>query len=84
MATEFDVWKGLVHCLWFGSWGKEMKLMDRVAIVTGAARGIGKAIASTFVREGARVALVDVDEAGLETLKGGAPGKGRASPCHLL
>jgi len=46
-----------------------MKLKDRVAIVTGAARGIGKAIALTFVREGAKVALVDVEKAGLETLQ---------------
>jgi len=37
-----------------------------VAIVTGAARGIGKAIAWAFVREGAKVALVDVEKAPLE------------------
>jgi len=46
-----------------------MKLKNRVAIITGAARGIGKAIALTFVREGAKVALVDVDQKQLETLK---------------
>jgi 3-oxoacyl-[acyl-carrier protein] reductase len=40
-----------------------------VGIITGAARGIGKAIALTFVREGAKVALVDVDKEKLETLK---------------
>ena len=46
-----------------------MKLKDHVAIVTGAAGGIGKAIALTFVREGAKVVLVDVDRARLETMK---------------
>src|SRR2546429_8405860 len=39
-----------------------MKLHGRAALVTGAARGIGLAIASRFVAEGARVALVDIDK----------------------
>ena len=48
---------------------RRMKLKDRVAIITGAARGIGKAIALTFVREGAKVALVDIDQKQLEALR---------------
>jgi len=39
-----------------------MKLMDRIAVVTGAGSGIGRATALMFAREGARVAVVDLEE----------------------
>jgi 3-hydroxybutyrate dehydrogenase len=38
-----------------------MRLCEKAALVTGAASGIGKQIALTFAREGARVAVADVD-----------------------
>ena len=42
-----------------------MKLKNRIAIITGAARGIGLACAESFVAEGAHVVIVDVlDEIG--------------------
>jgi 3-hydroxybutyrate dehydrogenase len=43
-----------------------MRLKNRVALVTGAASGIGKEIARTFVREGARVAIADLNQAGAD------------------
>ena len=42
-----------------------MRLQNRVALITGAARGIGLGIAQAFAREGARLALVDLDALGL-------------------
>jgi 3-oxoacyl-[acyl-carrier protein] reductase len=39
-----------------------MRLKDKIAIVTGAGSGMGEAIAHTYAREGAKVAVLDVNE----------------------
>ena len=38
-----------------------MLLKDKVAIVTGAGQGIGAAIAQAYAKEGAKVAVVDMN-----------------------
>lgn len=45
------------------------ELRDKVAIVTGAAGGIGQALVRAFVQAGMRVAACDVDAAGLDRLR---------------
>ena len=50
-----------------GAPGRPMKLRDRVAVITGAAQGLGAAYARRFVADGARVVVADIqDEKGRE------------------
>jgi meso-butanediol dehydrogenase/(S,S)-butanediol dehydrogenase/diacetyl reductase len=46
-----------------------VRLKDKVAVVTGAASGIGRSTARLFAREGARLVLNDLDSRGLEAVQ---------------
>jgi NAD(P)-dependent dehydrogenase (short-subunit alcohol dehydrogenase family) len=61
-----------------------MWLLDKIAIVTGAAHGIGKAIAERFAQEGASVLIADIDdEAGEDAVAAIRARGGRASFQHV-
>jgi NAD(P)-dependent dehydrogenase (short-subunit alcohol dehydrogenase family) len=51
----------------------DLKLQDKVVIVTGASKGIGLACAEAFMREGAKVALVSRSQKNLDTALASAP-----------
>ena len=53
-----------------------MRLDNKVAVVTGAASGIGKEIARAFVREGARVVIADLNQAGADAVAAELSGGG--------
>lgn len=66
-----------------------MELKDKVALITGGAQGIGAAAARLFAREGAAVAVVDLDEEKLSQLEGeiratGGRVKGIKADCGSL
>ncbi len=52
------------------------RMGGKSAVVTGAAKGIGRATAELFAREGARLVINDVDEAGLKEVEGRLSGEG--------
>jgi len=65
--------------------GVSFSLQDQVAIVTGASRGIGEAIAKTFAEHGAKVVLASRKQESLDKVAGAitaAGGEALAVACH--
>ena len=63
-----------------------MLLKDKVAIVTGAGQGIGAAIAQAYAREGAKVAVVDMNAQAADDVAAGirqAGGQARGFACNV-
>ncbi|HVQ05579.1 MAG TPA: glucose 1-dehydrogenase [Burkholderiaceae bacterium] len=60
-----------------------MRLTDKVAIVTGAASGFGAEIARQYVKEGARVAVADINAAGAKDVAGALGANAIAVTCDV-
>lgn len=60
-----------------------MRLQGKTALVTGAASGFGKAIAETYAREGASVAVLDLNADGARDVAGALGGDAIAITCDV-
>jgi len=61
-----------------------MNVHNRVAVITGAGSGIGRAIALALARRGCHLALADINEAGLTQTADAAKQHNVRISCHLL
>jgi 3-oxoacyl-[acyl-carrier protein] reductase len=64
--------------------GIMMKLKDKVAIITGAGSGIGEATALEFVKEGAKVAICDINEESAQSVSDKCKSTGGEAEAYKL
>jgi NAD(P)-dependent dehydrogenase (short-subunit alcohol dehydrogenase family) len=60
------------------------QILDRVAVVTGAGSGIGRAVSLELATQGADIALVDINESGLEAVREAVESMGRKASVHIV
>ena len=60
------------------------RIVDRIAVVTGAGSGIGRAVSLELAKRGADVALVDLDEERLAETKAAVEAMGRTASTHVV
>ena len=65
------------------SQNQPMKLEGKVAIVTGAASGFGRAIAEKFVLEGAKLVMADINGEGVSEVASGYGDNAIAVTCDV-
>jgi 2-deoxy-D-gluconate 3-dehydrogenase len=62
----------------------DLKLAGKVAIVTGASRGLGRAMAQALIEQGVRVLVAARTAEDLESLRASAPDQVKVRPCDML
>ena len=61
-----------------------MRLQDKVSIITGSGRGIGRATALKFAAEGARTVVCDLDQASVDAVVAQIKASGREASGYLV